>query len=398
MLLIIFMLMVSNVANSASVTLKEAQEILRNHDAHKAMVYKSQAIKEKSEATGAWGDPMLMVAANNLPKDKGYKRDVTPMSGIVFGISQKLPLGPRLSLAEDAMLLKSKEMEANADYTLQLLNATLWRSIINERRQRNDLNYLRENQTWLESMVKVSKKLYANGKTTQQSLLDIQIRLNQVKANVLQKKVKLEEVKASQNYLIGEGNVVDMKSVDWNFLKKIKNSTDIKEKSLEMAALSAQNARSAARWSKLPEVTLGVNYTKRSNIDRNGDFVSVSISFPMPFGDTTNANANSANQEWLASQSELKAYKDNRKTTLQTLTIEGESLKEEFELVKQSLSFARTAREVSAKSYKVGSLSYQDLLQAELRLQEMEFKFNEVEAKLAENRLQIKLWNSDLLL
>lgn len=376
---------------------QQALEKLAQHESVSALNYRAEALEVKSEGAGAWGDPMFMVAANNLPKDKGYKRDVTPMTGIAFGISQKVPLGPKLSYLEESMLLKSRAAKGMAEYSHQYLALNLWKNVIDLRKVTQDLMYLEQNLDWLETMVKVSKKLYSNGKISQQALLDIQIRVNQVKSSISLKKAKIEELKSYQMYLTSTDELIESKTIPWEKLEKIQRKQDLREESLKLASLSAKAGESAAIYSKLPEVTLGVTYTKRENIDRNGDFVSFSVSFPLPFGDSTSSFNQSSSAERVASELELKNYQNERQTNLVALEAMGKALYEEFKLTKDSVSFARTARIVAAKSYRVGSLNYQDLLQAELRQQEMELKLNDVEARLGQNKLQVKLYHGDLL-
>ncbi len=381
----------------AEISFEEAQARLKGHELVSSLEHRSQALAQRAEIDGAWGDPMFSIGANNLPIEHQFKRDVTPMSGIVFGVAQKFPLGPRLSQKRAATKKKAERTKVESELLLEQIAARLWINLISTRRTQGDLQYLRENERWIESMVKVSKKLYSNGKISQQALLDIQIRHNQVKSQKSQKVAELSALRAEQSFLLGENDWVQLKSVPWTALRNKPQGEDLKVKSLEYMVQSTELERSAAKWARIPEVTLGLNYIKRENIDSKGDFASIMISFPLAFGSSRGASEASANQEWLAAQSELRSYHQERASKLRALKQKRDSLLEQERLTLSSLRFARTARETSAKSYRLGALSYFDLLQAELRQQELEFQANEFEAKIALNYLEEKLIYSDVL-
>lgn len=385
-------------ALSSEISFKEAQSKLTSHELISSLEHRSRAQGERADIEGAWGDPMFSIGANNLPIQHQFKRDVTPMTGIAFGVAQKLPLGPRLSQKRAASKKRAERTLIQSEILGHQLAARLWSNLIAVRRLERDLRYLRENERWLESMVKVSKKLYSNGKVSQQALLDIQIRHNQVKSQQSQKSAELSTLKSEQSFLLGDNHWVKMKSVPWDVLKKKTGTEDLSEKSLEFSAESAELERSAARWARIPEVTLGLTYVKREDIDGKGDFASMMVSFPLSFfGSTRAASEGQANQEWLAAQSELRSYQSERASKLSALKERRNSLVEQQHLTDRSLNFARTARETSAKSYRLGALSYFDLLQAELRQQELEFQANELEAKLDQSYLEEKLIYSDVL-
>lgn len=394
----LLILMTPSLLVARELQFNEAQKRVSSHELVQSMQTQAKMIESKADIDGAWGDPVLSVGANNLPVEHNFKRDVTPMSGIAFGVAQKIPLGPKLSQKKEATKLRAKKGRVDSKLLEQRLVSKLWMNLIATRRVGRDLKYLNENEGWLDSMVKVSKKLYSNGKVTQQALLDIQIRHNQVRSELSQKRADLESLLLEQKFLLGGEDTVALGTVPWEFLARVTKTTDLKEESLQFSADSAQLEQSASRWARIPEITVGLNYIKRENIDGKGDFASLMVSFPIPIGDTRSASESVATNQWLSAQSELKSYQREKVSTLGVLASTLKSLKEQQQLAKSSLSFARTARETSAKSYRLGAISYFDLLQAELRQQELEFKVNELEAKIDQNHLEEKLIRSDVLI
>ncbi|PIQ53171.1 MAG: hypothetical protein COW01_14610 [Bdellovibrionales bacterium CG12_big_fil_rev_8_21_14_0_65_38_15] len=396
-LILITTLMISN-AFAESIDFMQAQKQVLEHDLIKSTQFQAKAMDDAASVAGAWGDPMVSVGAANLPIDDGLRRDKTPMSGIVFGVAQKIPLGSRISKKEDAAKQRAKQFYYQSEFTSQKLLANFWSYLISLKRHSLDLDFLKENEAWLRSMVQVSKKLYSNGKITQQALLDIQIRHQQVQSNIAEKTGVIETINSNIAYILGKDQPVSIKGTPWNKIKSVKIHDDPKEKSFKAAVSAAELEQSSARWARLPDATVGVNYTKRSNIDGRGDFVGINISMPLPFGSTRSGQESIAANEWVAAKSNLKNYEQSKSATLYSLGTEAKSLDQQLALTKKSLSFARTAKEVSSKSYRIGGVSYFDLLQSELRLQEIELRANELEAKLSENYIQQKLWNSDMVI
>ncbi len=320
------------------------------------------------------------------------------MSGIVLGIAQKIPLGARASKKEDAFKQRAKQYHYQTEYNSQKLLANFWSKLIEHKRETEDISFLKENVAWLKSMVQVSKKLYSNGKITQQALLDIQIRLQQVQSSIAQKQGMIDSINAAIAYTVGKEVNVSIKNIPWEKVKSVKTHDDPMKASFKAAVLAAELDQASSKWAMLPDVTVAFSYTKRSNIDGRGDFVGVNFSMPLPFGTTRSSQEAVAANQWVAAKSSLKDYNQTKTTSLYSLTKVASALEQQLALTKKSLSFARTAKEVSSKSYRIGGVSYFDLLQSELRLQEIELKANELEAKLSENYIQQKLWNSDMVI
>ena len=84
-----------------SYSFNEAIEAIKSHDIVSSLEKKSKALIEEGESKGSWGDPMFRVAAKNFPKDS-LKDNETPMTGIEFGVAQKVALTTKYGNIEDA--------------------------------------------------------------------------------------------------------------------------------------------------------------------------------------------------------------------------------------------------------------------------------------------------------
>lgn len=86
----IFVLLVFSFRSEA-ITFSEAIKKLEKHESFDTVMSKSRALSEEAELKGSWGDPKIKMAAKNFPKNN-LKDDQTSMTGVEFGVSQKIAL------------------------------------------------------------------------------------------------------------------------------------------------------------------------------------------------------------------------------------------------------------------------------------------------------------------
>lgn len=376
--------------NANALTFKEAIQKLEKHESVESALYKSKATIEVAESKGSWGDPMLKIAAKNYPVDT-LKNDQSPMTGIEFGISQKFSLTTKYGNIEDAFLSLSKAYKYDATDRKELLTKALWEIIILKKQMKEELKILKENQIWINKTLKVSKKLYANGKTSQQAILDIQIRKSELESEVNNKGFELDQLSDKVNYLIGSSEIIDS-SIPWKILTDSpKKLIDNRELSLKEKLKSKEYSLSAAKLNYVPDVTFSLGVTKRSNIDDNGDFVGAAISFPIPLSSEKYANTGAASQERYMAIKDYDNYQKSKARDIAILEKEIEKLKTEIKILDaKTIKFARNSRTITSKSYGLGETSYIEVLQSELKLQKILIQKVMLEAKRDINRVTLK--------
>lgn len=115
-----------------------------------------------------------------------------------------------------------------------------------------------------------------------------------------------------------------------------------------------------------------MSYTKRSNIDDRGDFLSASISFDLPFSVKKFGENEKAIQDKYIALKEKVKYKREKFRSVSIYSKEIARIIEELKiLTNKTIKFAKNSREITAKSYALGNSSYSELLQKELKLQEI---------------------------
>ncbi len=374
---VVLLLIVS--LDASAITFNEAIKTLQSHESIESVTFKSKALSEEAELKGSWGDPKFKIAAKNFPKSS-LEKDQTPMTGIEFGISQKIALTTKYGNIEDAFKSLSIAYQFDANDKKEALTKGLWEILIIKRKVSEELSILNENKTWISKILKVSKRLYSTGKTSQQALLDIQI-----------KKYELAQIDDRLKYLIGNTSV-DADSVPWSSLKsESKKIKDNKELSLREKLKAKSLSLSASKLNYVPDLTVSFGYTKRSNIDGNGDFVGAAVSFPLPFSGEKYSKHGKAVQEKYMAVKNYENYKRLKRRDISVLKKEIKKLLGELNILKErTIKFAHNSREITSKSYGLGNSTYVELLQSELKLQKILMHKVMLEAKRDIKRATLK--------
>ena len=386
---IVGLLLISSI-DAHAITFNEAVKALQAHESIKAVDFKSRALSEEAELKGSWGDPKFKIAAKNFPKDT-LEKDQTPMTGIEFGISQKIALTTKYGNIEDAFKSLANAYQFQANDKKEALAKGLWEILIIKRKVSEELSILNENNTWISKILKVSKRLYSTGKTSQQALLDIQIRKSEIESEINNKKYDLSQIDDRLQYLIGSSNI-DTTSIPWSTLKSVsKKITDNKELGLKERLKAKELSLSASKLNYVPDLTVSLGYTKRSNIDGNGDFVGAAISFPLPFSGEKYSKHGKAVQEKYMAVKNYENYKRQKIRDISVLEKEIKKLLGELNILKErTIKFARNSREITSKSYGLGNSTYVELLQSELKLQKILMHKVMLEAKRDIKRATLK--------
>ncbi|MEC9281797.1 MAG: TolC family protein [Bdellovibrionota bacterium] len=366
------------------ISFSDAIEKIKSHNSLKVFEEKSLAQKSIVESGSSLGDSRFKVAAKNFPKNS-LQNDQSPMTGMEFAISQKVAISSKYLHIEDSLEAEAKAASyKSSDFEMQL-RRYLWQILIEKDRLKKDLQISRENLAWLENISKVSKKLYSNGKISQQALLEFEIRKAEIESTLQRQKIGLEQLSRKLMYLV-KAESISPDSIPWEKLALIdttKNFKDVKELSLQQSLKAKESKLTAVNLDKIPDLDVSIAYTKRYGVDNYGDFVSASITMPLPTSSTKYAQAATAYHEKFSAEKAYQDFLDNKEKDKYLLEMEIEKLKFDLKVLdEKTLKFASSAREITAKSYALGSANYTELLQSELKLQSLLKEKNEKEEGL----------------
>ena len=358
-------------ANSFAVSFNDAIGILQKHESIESLRGQSKASKEQGAIKGSWGDPTLKISAKNFPQES-LKNNETPMTGVEFAISQKVALSTKFGNVEQAFNSLAKAYNYQAEDRKELLTRGLWEILILKRQINNEKKILRENLAWLIKILKVTKKLYANGKKSQQAILDLEIRKSETESELSNKQYDFKNLTDKLNYLIGFENI-DSKTIPWQKLNQISISVvDNKEMNLKEKLNSSKFYLTAAKLNYIPDMTISVGLTKRSDFDDVGDFISASISFPLPFSGKKYSKHGRAKYKKNVAKNNYENYKLIKKRNVSMVKNDLDKIVAQLNILKsKTVKFAGNSRTITAKSYALGGSTYVELLQSELKLQEI---------------------------
>lgn len=362
-------------------------EALRKIESHKSLkVFEEQSLAEKAkiDAGSSLGDSHFRVSAKNFPKDT-FANDQSPMTGVEFALSQKLAISSKYLHMEDSLTAEAKAARyKSSDFEMQL-RRYLWQILIEKDRLEKDLQISTENLAWLSNISKVSKKLYSNGKISQQALLEFEIRKAEVESTQQRQKIGLEQLSRKLMYLV-KASTISSNSIPWNELsisRDLDSIKDVKDLSFQEKLKAKKSKLAAAKLNKIPDLELSIAYTKRYGVDDYGDFVSASISMPLPTSSTKYAQEAMAYHEKISTEKAYEDFRENKEKDKYLLEKEIEKLSFDIKVLNEkTLKFASSAREITAKSYALGSANYTELLQSELKLQSLLKEKNEKEESL----------------
>jgi outer membrane protein TolC len=381
-----------------AVSFDEAIKLIESHDQVESIKYRAKMIKAQGEVNSSWGDPMLKIAASNFPVDS-LTDDETPMTGIEFGISQTIPLTTKYGNIEHSYNKLSDVEKFNALSVERQLKSELWKIAITKKKIIEETKIFKENASWLKNNIKTSKRLYSNGKISQEALLDLEIRKSEVDAQISNKIFDLKEIESNLIFLIGREDTLDISKTPWHLLKKKTNeNVDPTQQALESKLKSSEFLVRASKLNYVPDITIGASYRKRQDLDNNGDFVSASVSFPLPFSDKRYASNNSAVNDKYSAHKLLKNYKVKKSSTLRKIDFSISKIRAELEIINsKTIRYAENSRKVTSKAYALGEGTYVGLLQSELKLQNLMLRREEMKEKIALLRLENKLIRGEKL-
>ena len=376
--------------SAAGFTFDDAVEKISQHEAIEQLEIKARSLKSESELKGSWGDPTVKVTAKNYPVD--YLTDEkSPMTGLEFGVSTKIAMTTKYGHIEKAFTKFSDSAQMESQNKKQKLLKKFWTYIIDTKKIEEEIKIFNENLNWMEKILKVSNRLYSNGKISQQALLDIQIRKSELEANISNKQYELLEQDDRLKYLFEFKTKLNRQSVPWKILETGEFSKDYNEEILRSLVEAKEHLLTASQLSYIPDLTLNFGYTQRSSIDNLGDFVTAAVTFPIPISRSKYSAHSKAAHDKLEADRILKNYRKYKETEANRLKHVTTKIEREIEILNtRTLQYAVNSREITSKSYSLGDTSYIELLQSELKLQRLRIKKTILTSRLLKNRLDYK--------
>ena len=397
---IISLLLLLTTFNGHAETFSELMGSLEQHDLVRSELNKAKSMLQKARKAGSWGDPKLSVSAMNFPKDS-LSQNETMMTGIRFGLAQKVSFTGKFGKLRESGEENSKSQLADTNQLKREFAKMIWAFGIEKEKLVKELKILKENLSWIKANLKVTKRLYSTGKVPQQAVLDMQIRQSELKAQIDQNQFEQDSLKHQLTALLSSNKKLDIEyeTIPWEHLSNwniANEDNDFKQKSLEHKLRASDLKVSAQNRNLFPDVTLGVSYTKRNDIDGIGDFVGASITIPIPTSSSRYADRKDAIFQKVAAEKKYRNYLLTKSSNLNKMDNDIKDVSNQLKILqRETLKFAKSSRDVTAKSYSRGGSDYLELLRSELQYQNQLLKEVNLIANLKNKKLNYLFFQGD---
>ncbi len=377
-------------ANTGKQTLDSLIQVaLEKNPDIRAADYSQQAADYTANAAGIIPDPMITVAAMNLPR-KSLSLGETPMSGYAVGLTQSLPWPGKLRAQKAIANLQSEGAGQQ--------HAAIKNSII-RMVQQNYYEYsywlkaaeiIDKNIQLMRSLSAIADVVYSNGQGSAQDYLRAQTMLSRLQNR------KRQIVQMSQTALLQLGQTIDdMSIVDKQLPPYLPNDLTINQANngtdstinnpmllkAEVGKNIADKKISLAHSDYWPDFTLGVDYTFRKDMPTDPvhgeDYLTARIGLRLPlwfFSKQRNNSKsarlakNEADEKYHSLQNRLRQQIASVKLALKTTS---ENAAQYHNSIRPQ---AQAAYEAAKVAYENGQVDFNTLLSAQLDLLDIELE------------------------
>ncbi|MBQ47640.1 MAG: hypothetical protein CMP10_09270 [Zetaproteobacteria bacterium] len=384
---------------SYSLSFDEAIEKIKKHDRIRVFQNDADGLAAASNFAGSWEDPVIQIKAKNFPIVATDEYS-SPMTGVEYSFAQKIPLSGKLEYAESALIDLSKSKVFLGNEQEKELYRLFWLAMIAERRLREEEKITKRNMIWIKKLLKVSEKLYSNGKVSQQVLLEQKIRRSELRAKLTNIDYSLDQIQIQYAYLLGApDSSIDIGSIPWELLEQQDvEKKDNKELALQSSLKSKIQNLKSKKLAYIPDVQVSLGYTPKKEAAGSVDTITAMFALQIPIGEKKHASHQEAIYQKSQAAVTLNDYRRSKAQRIASLGFEIKKIKSDLDfLVKTTIPLAENSRAISSRSYALGQVNYYELLQTELKLQEILFKKINLKSKLAEIKLAYKFSNGERL-
>ena len=375
--------------NLCAFTFQNAVQLLEQHNTTAALQSAAAAAQHTGVKASAWFEPQLKFSAKNISQAL-LNNKTNAMSGVEFSIAQTIPLTASKSHLQASFNAQRLNLLQQAAQQQRFLLQKLWQILIAERKLHTELQILQESRVWIGKTLSVAEKLYTNGKTTRRAILDIQIRAAELDTELSNTKHELGEQWAKLVYLLGNTERIESTSIPWQLLQHEEKTTqDYQAQALQYNLYAKRHQAKAQLLAQFPDIMLGFTY----NPGFGGQDHSFSLQFSLPLPITASRRAEYARSLQAQQQAELQLaeYRNFKDSELQALQQRVAKIKAALRILQTGIKqYATDSRSLAFTYYRLGNTTYAELLQAELKLQEILLKQADLMAQLANTRLQYR--------
>lgn len=347
-------------------TLQEAEELaLYDEPGQNSYLARAAGLREESVAVGQLPDPTMRVGIANFPiQSGGFSTE--GMTQAQLGIRQVFPGGDTRELSTEKFRSLAEEMSHKAAGRGRDVLTSVRMAWLETHYWREAHRVAIDSRPFFDDLVTVSRSLYSVGRKNQQDVLRAQLELNRLDDRIIDMSKQHSRARAALSQWVGTQSMrpVATQLPQWTAVPPL----EVLQGNLhDHPALKAADANVGARLTGVelarqqykPDWALELGYGYREGLLANGDprsdFVSLSISFDLPF-----FRSNRQDRSLRAALSERRAAHQSREELLRRLTSQLASEYVGWQALGRRLDlYERLTLAVSADNAKAALAAYQ---------------------------------------
>jgi cobalt-zinc-cadmium efflux system outer membrane protein len=381
-------------------------EALKANPEVKQMGSTFKASKETIRSAGALDDPEGSFSINNLDDDSwSFKAD--PMTQKMLELSQKFPFPGKRRLRSEVAAGQAQSDEYSFQDKVNEVRAKVVTAYWNLSLAYSDLDLTQRGKQAWEQVVKVAETRYGVGQGQQADVLQAQVELGNYLDRLFQWTQKQESSQADLNALRAKppqtdiGRPQPLKPRPFNLkLDELLARAEARPQLQALKALIAkqEKAVSLAKKDYFPDMTVGVNYAFRENLNaplyqKQPNMVGGRVMFNLPIWQADKikprireelAKTSAAKEAHQSASDQLAAAIKDRHAKLSRLA-------KQITLFDQGIiPQARQAAAASLSSYQVGTLPFNQLYQNQIAVYNTEMQLQEYLKDFEENWAELE--------
>ena len=307
-------------------TLQEAEELaLDDEPGQNSYLFRAEGLREESVAGGQLPDPTMRVGIATFPiQSGGFSTE--GMTQAQLGVRQVFPGGETRELTTEKFRSLAEEMTHKADGRGRDVLTSVRMAWLETHYWREAHQVAINSRPFFDDLVTISRSLYSVGRKSQQDVLRAELELNRLDDRIIDMSEKHSRARASLSEWVGDRSVRPVAATlpEWIAVPPLEVlQSNLQGHPALMAAGAGIRARltgvELARQQYKPDwaMELGYGYREGSlaNGDPRSDFVSLSVTFDLPF-----FRSKRQDRSLRAALSERRAANQSREELLRRLT------------------------------------------------------------------------------
>jgi len=275
-------------------SLHEAEELaLYNEPGQNSLLFRASALRDKSVAGGQLPDPTMRVGMANFPLQSGGFT-TEGMTQAQLGLRQVFPGGDKRELTTEKFRTLSDEMTRKAEGRGREVLTAVRIAWLETHYWREAHQIAIESRPFFDDLVTITRSLYAVGRKSQQDVLRADLELRRLDDRIIDMGKQHARARAALSQWVGEESKRPVAAIlpTWTAVPPLEVlHKDLRAHPTMLAADASVGASivdvDLAEQEYKPDWALDLGYGYRDGYLSNGqprsDFVSLSVTFDLPF-------------------------------------------------------------------------------------------------------------------